>query len=322
MRRATRRSLLIGAAGALAAPAAAQAWPARPVRIVVPFGPGGPADVFARILGNELGDALKQSFVVENKPGAGGVIGTDIAAKAAPDGYTILMMSSTITTNETLQASRPYVLMRDLVPVAPVNYSDLAMVVHPSVKAATLAEFIALAKAQPGKLSYASAGPGTAYHMAGELFKSMSGTDILHIPYKNSGDARAGVIGGHVQMMFDAVTVMSPHVESGQVRALATTGAARSSVLPKVATLNEAGLPGYEATIWLGIMAPAGTPRDIVERLNAEIARIIARPAIREAWARQGAEPMAMTPGAFGAFMKSDIEKWAKLIEQAGIKMQ
>ncbi len=322
MRRATRRSLLIGAAGALAAPAAAQAWPARPVRIVVPFGPGGPADVFARILGNELGDALKQSFVVENKPGAGGVIGTDIAAKAAPDGYTILMMSSTITTNETLQANRPYVLMRDLVPVAPVNYSDLAMVVHPSVKAATLAEFIALAKAQPGKLSYASAGPGTAYHMAGELFKSMSGTDILHIPYKNSGDARAGVIGGHVQMMFDAVTVMSPHVESGQVRALATTGAARSSVLPKVATLNEAGVPGYEATIWLGIMAPAGTPRDIVERLNSEIARIIARPAIREAWARQGAEPMAMTPDAFGAFMKSDIEKWAKLIEQAGIKMQ
>ena len=322
MRRATRRSLLIGAAGALAAPAAAQAWPARPVRIVVPFGPGGPADVFARILGNELGDALKQSFVVENKPGAGGVIGTDIAAKAAPDGYTILMMSSTITTNETLQASRPYVLMRDLVPVAPVNYSDLAMVVHPSVKAATLAEFIALAKAQPGKLSYASAGPGTAYHMAGELFKSMSGTDILHIPYKNSGDARAGVIGGHVQMMFDAVTVMSPHVESGQVRALATTGAARSSVLPKVATLNEAGVPGYEATIWLGIMAPAGTPQAIVERLNAEIGSIVAKPAIHDAWVKQGAEPMTMSAAAFGAFLQRDIDKWAKVIAAAGIKTQ
>lgn len=322
MRRATRRSLLIGAAGALAAPAAAQAWPARPVRIVVPFGPGGPADVFARILGNELGDALKQSFVVENKPGAGGVIGTDIAAKAAPDGYTILMMSSTITTNETLQASRPYVLMRDLVPVAPVNYSDLAMVVHPSVKAATLAEFIALAKAQPGKLSYASAGPGTAYHMAGELFKSMSGTDILHIPYKNSGDARAGVIGGHVQMMFDAVTVMSPHVESGHVRALATTGAARSSVLPKVATLNEAGVPGYEATIWLGIMVPAGTPQAIVERLNAEIGRIVAKPAIRDAWVKQGAEPMTMSAAAFGAFLQHDIDKWAKVIAAAGIKTQ
>ena len=322
MRRATRRSLLIGAAGALAAPAAAQAWPARPVRIVVPFGPGGPADVFARILGNELGDALKQSFVVENKPGAGGVIGTDIAAKAAPDGYTILMMSSTITTNETLQASRPYVLMRDLVPVAPVNYSDLAMVVHPSVKAATLAEFIALAKARPGKLSYASAGPGTAYHMAGELFKSISGTDILHIPYKNSGDARAGVIGGHVQMMFDAVTVMSPHVESGQVRALATTGAARSSVLPKVATLNEAGVPGYEATIWLGIMVPAGTPQAIVERLNAEIGRIVAKPAIRDAWVKQGAEPMTMSAAAFGAFLQRDIDKWAKVIAAAGIKTQ
>ena len=307
---------------ALSAPAAAQPYPNKPVRIVVPFGPGGPADVYARQIGQELGDVLKQQFVIDNKPGAGAVIGTDIVAKAAPDGYTLLMMSNTHTTNETLLSKKPYALMRDLVAVAPVNSSDLVMVVNPAVPAKTLQEFIALAKAEPGKLSYASSGPGTPYHMAGELFKAMSGTDILHVPHKGSGEARASVLGGHVSMMFDAVTAMKGHVDAGQVRALATTGLTRSAVLPDVPTVNEAGVPDYEATIWLGIMAPAGTPRDIVERLNSEIARIIARPAIREAWARQGAEPMAMTPDAFGAFMKSDIEKWAKLIEQAGIKMQ
>ncbi len=318
----TRRSLLVAATAAIAAPASAQSWPAKPVKIVVPFGPGGPADVYARVIGNELGEVLKQQFVIDNKPGAGALIGTDIAAKSAPDGYTLLMMSNTHTVNETLLPKRPYVLLRDLVPVSPVNSSDLVMVVHPSVAAKTLAEFIALAKAQPGKLAYASSGPGTPYHMAGELFKAMSGTDLLHVPHKGSAEARNAALGGHVQIMFDAVTAMKGSIDAGNVRARATTGTTRSAVLSNVPTASEAGLPGYEATIWLGIMAPAGTPRDIVERLNAEIARIIARPAIREAWARQGAEPMAMTPDAFGAFMKSDIEKWAKLIEQAGIKMQ
>ena len=318
----TRRSLLVAATAAIAAPASAQSWPAKTVKIVVPFGPGGPADVYARVIGNELGEVLKQQFVIDNKPGAGALIGTDIAAKSAPDGYTLLMMSNTHTVNETLLPKRPYVLLRDLVPVSPVNSSDLVMVVHPSVAAKTLAEFIALAKAQPGKLAYASSGPGTPYHMAGELFKAMSGTDLLHVPHKGSAEARNAVLGGHVQMMFDAVTAMKGSIDAGNVRARATTGTTRSAVLSNVPTASEAGLPGYEATIWLGIMAPAGTPRDIVERLNAEIARIIARPAIREAWARQGAEPTAMTPDAFGAFMKSDIEKWAKLIEQAGIKMQ
>ncbi len=326
MRQTTRRGVLIGTvattAAAIATPAFAQAWPAKPVRIVVPFGPGGPADVYARILGNELTEALKQQFVIDNKPGAGAVIGTDIAAKAAPDGYTLLMMSNTHTVNETLLANRPYKLMRDLAPVAPVNSSDLVMVVHPGVEAKTLAEFIAYAKANPGKLSYASSGPGTPYHMAGELFKAMSSTDILHIPHKGSGEARGSVIGGHVQMMFDAVTAMTGHIEAGQVRALATTGLSRSAVLPKVPTVNEAGVPGYDATIWLGIMAPANTPKDIVDRLNAEIGRIIAKPSIREAWARQGAEPMTMTPAAFATFLQGDIDKWAKVIAQAGIKPQ
>ncbi len=317
-----RRAILGLLLAAIATPAAAQSWPTKPVRIVVPFGAGGPADVYARIIGNELGEALKQQFIIDNRPGAGALIGTDIAAKAAPDGYTLLMMSNTHTTNETLLANRPYVLLRDLVPVAPVNSSDLVMVVHPSIQAKTLAEFIALAKKEPGKLAYASSGPGTPYHMAGELFKSMSGTDLLHVPHKGSGEARSAVMGGHVQMMFDAVTAMKGNIEAGQVRALATTGTARSGVLPDVPTASEAGVPGYEATIWLGIMAPAGTPKEIVERLNQEIARIVAKPSIKEAWARQGAVPMAMSPAEFGAFMKSDIDKWAGVIQRAGIKMQ
>jgi tripartite-type tricarboxylate transporter receptor subunit TctC len=326
MSRLTRRSLLIGAALLGAAPATtqswAQSWPTKPVKIVVPFGPGGPADVYARILGQELTEALKQQFIIDNRAGAGAVIGTDIVAKAAPDGYTLLMMSNTHTTNETLLDNKPYELMRDLIAVAPVNSSDLVMVVHPSVKAKTLQEFIALAKADPGKLTYASSGPGTPYHMAGELFKAMSGTDILHVPHKGSAEARNDVMGGHVQMMFDAVTAMKGNIDAGQVRALATTGEKRSAVLPDVPTVSEAGVPGYEATIWLGIMAPKGTPPEIVDRLNAEIARIIAKPAIREAWAKQGAVPMIMTPAEFDAFLRRDTDKWAKVIQQAGIKVQ
>ena len=321
---ARRRLLMTSAAGAaataVAVPTHAQAWPNKPVRLVVPFGPGGPADVYARQLGQELSDQLKQQFVIDNRPGAGAVVGTDIVAKAPPDGYTLLMMSNTHTTNETLLASRPYVLMRDLVGVAPVNSSDLVIVVDPKLPAKTLKDFIALAKAEPGKLAYASSGPGTPYHMAGELFKAMSGTDILHVPHRNSADARNAVIGGHVQMMIDAVTAMKGHIDAGQVRALATTGTTRSTVLPAVPTADTSGVPGYEATIWLGVMAPAGTPAEIVDRLNAEIGRIIARPAIREAWAKQGAMPMTMTPAQFTTYLKGDIDKWAKVIQQAGIK--
>ena len=314
--------LIATAFAALALPASAQTWPTKPVRIVVPFGPGGPADVYARILAQGLTESFRQQFIIENKPGAGALIGTEIVAKAAPDGYTLLMMSNTHTVNETLFAQKPYALMRDLTPVAPVNSSDLVMVVHPSVPAKTLPEFIALAKAQPGKLTYASSGPGTPYHMAGELFKSMTGTDILHIPHKGSAEARNDVMGGHVQMMFDAVTAMKGSIDAGEVRALATTGLRRSSVMPDVPTVNEQGVPGYEATIWLGIMAPKGTPKEIVDALNTGIARIIAKPEIREAWARQGAVPMTMSPDQFGAYLTQDIEKWAKVIKTAGIALQ
>ena len=321
MRWVTRLGLAIAAA-TFALPAVAQNWPDKPVKIVVPFGPGGPADVYARILGQALTESLGQQFIIENKPGAGAIIGTDVVAKSTPDGYTLLMMSNTHTTNETLFAHKSYQLMRDLVPVAPVNSSDLVMVVHPSVPAKTVQEFIALAKAQPGKLSYASSGPGTPYHMAGELFKAMTGTDILHVPHKSSGEARNDVLGGHVQMMLDAVTTMKGPIEANEVRALGTSGLKRSAILPNVPTIDESGVPGYEATIWLGIMAPKGTPTEIVNKLNAEITKVVNSPKVKDAWAKQGAVPMTMTPAAFGAFLEKDIAKWAKIVKISGATIQ
>jgi tripartite-type tricarboxylate transporter receptor subunit TctC len=258
------------------------------VRIIVPFAAGGPADIYARSIAEKLQSALGQPFVVEDKPGGGSIVGTDAVAKSAPDGYTLLMMSNTHTVNESLIPDRPFQLMRDFVPVAPVNYSDLVMVVHPSVPASSLKEFIALAKAKPGQLNYASSGPGTPYHMAGELFKAMAGVDIVHVPYKGSSGARTDILGGQVQMMFDAITTMAPNVQAGKLKALATSGKVRSPVLPDVPTVSEAGVAGYEAVIWLGFMAPTGTPKAIVDKLNAEIRRIVATAEIKAAWDKQG----------------------------------
>ena len=323
MRRKTELAAsVLAALMAFVSPALAQSWPDKPVRIVVPFGPGGPADVYARVLGQALGEVFKQQFVIDNKPGAGAAIGTDIVAKAAPDGYTLLMMSNTHTVNETLQPNRPYVLMRDLAPVAPVNSSDLVMVINPAVPARTLAEYIALAKSQPGKLTYASSGPGTPYHMAGELFKAMSGTDILHIPHKNSGDARNAVIGGHVQMMFDAVTAMKSHVEAGQVRALGTTGDKRSSVMPDLPTVSEAGVPGYDATIWLGIMAPKGTPDEIVQRLNAAINQVLQEEAIATKIRDLGAAPRLTTPAEARTFMAAERADFGAIAKAGKIRVE
>ncbi|MGZ5828397.1 MAG: Bug family tripartite tricarboxylate transporter substrate binding protein [Xanthobacteraceae bacterium] len=304
------------------AAALAQEYPSHPVKINVPFGAGGPADILSRQIAQYLSDHFKQSFVVEDRPGAGSVIGTDAVAKSAPDGYTLLAMSNTHTTNESLIKNKPFELMRDFVPVAPINYSDLVMVIHPSVPARDLKEFIAYAKANPGKLNYASSGPGTPYHMAGELFKSMSGTDIVHVPHKASGEARNSVIGGHVQMMFDAITTMAPNVQAGQVRALGTSGEKRSAILPDVPTIAEAGVPGYESTIWLGIMAPAGTPKPIVDRLNTAINEMMKQPDLLAAWAKQGAVPMHMSPSEFDALLRKDIEKWAKVVRESGATVQ
>ena len=301
-------------------PAHGQDYPTRPVRIIVPFAAGGPADVYARFVGQRLQEALGQPFVVDNRPGGGSVIGTDAVAKSAPDGYTLLLMSNTHTVNESLMHNKPYQLMRDFVPVAPVNYSDLVLVVHPSVKAANVAELVAEAKAQPGKMSYASSGPGTPYHMAGELFKSMAGVDILHVPYKGSAGARTDLLGGQVQMMFDAVTVMAPHVREGKVKALATSGTARSNVLPNVPTVAESGVPGYEATIWLGLMAPKSTPAAIVGRLNAEMQKIVSQPQVVADWQKQGAVAMKMSPQEFEKYMNADIVKWERIVRISGAK--
>src|SRR5580704_16062254 len=294
----------------------AEDYPSHTVRIIVPFGAGGPADLVARVLGNALQESFKQPFVIENRPGAGAVIGTQEAVKSAPDGYTLLMMSNTQTANESLVPQRKYDLMRDLVPIAPINVADLVIVVHTSVRAETLKEFIALAKSQPGKLNYASSGQGTPYHMAGELFKTVAGIDLVHVPYRNSGEARNGVIGGQVQMMIDSVTTMAPNVAQGQVRALATTGKVRSSALPDVPTADQAGVSGYEATIWLGLMAPKGTPQAIVDKLNTAVNEAIKRPEIVKLWADQGAVPMSMTPDAFDKFLRSDITKWAEVVKR------
>ena len=298
----------------------AQDYPTRPVKIIVPFAVGGPADVYARFLGARLQEAMGQPFVIENRPGAGAVVGTDAAAKSAPDGYTLLLMSNTHTVNETLLPNKPYALLRDFVPVAPINYSDLMLVVNPAVPANSLPELIALAKAQPGKLNYASSGPGTPYHMAGELFKSMAGLDIVHVPYKESSGARTGVMGGQVEMMFDAVTTMNEQVKGGKVRALATSGKTRSSVTPNVPTLSEAGVPGYEAVIWLGLVAPKGTPPAVVNRLNVEITKIVGRPEVRAEWAKQGATGMAMPPDEFARYVADDIAKWEKVVKVSGAK--
>src|SRR6266849_7712740 len=300
----------------------AQDYPNKTVRIIVPFGAGGPADVYSRQLAQHLSEALKQPFVVEDRPGAGSIIGTDAVAKSPPDGYTLLAMSNTHTTNESLIANKPFQLMRDFVPVAGINYSDLVMVIHPSVPAKDLKEFIAYAKSKPGQLNYASSGPGTPYHMAGELFKAMSGTNLVHVPHKASGEMRNSVIGGHVQMAFDAITTMAPNVKAGQVRALGTSAAKRSTVLPDVPTIAEAGVPGYEPTIWLGIMAPAGTPKPIVDVLNAEINKAIRRPDVKEAWDKQGAVALVMTPAEFDAYLRNDIEKWAQVVKVSGIKAE
>jgi len=313
-------ALLVLIASLSAGEAFAQAYPSKTVRIIVPFAAGGPADLYARVLGEKLQASLGQSFVVDNRPGGGSIVGTDAVAKSAADGYTLLMMSNTHTVNESLMPDKPFQLMRDFVPVAPVNYSDLVMVVHPSVPASTLAEFVALAKAKPGGLNYASSGPGTPYHMAGELFKAMAGVDIVHVPYKGSSGARTDILGGQVQMMFDAITTMAPNVRAGRLKALGTSGKMRSAVLPEVPTVSEGGVAGYNAVIWLGIMAPAGTPRPIVERLNAEITRAANAPEMKEAWAKQGAVALSMTPDEFARYMREDIEKWARIVKLSGAK--
>jgi len=318
--RGTRRLLCAFLLASATPLATAQDYPARPVRIIVPFAAGGPADVYARFLAQRLQESLGQTFIVDDRPGAGSIIGTDAVAKSAADGYTLLLMSNTHTVNESLIATKPFQLMRDFAPIAAINSSDLVLVARAGLAATTLADLIAAAKAKPGALSYASSGPGTPYHMAGELFKAMAGVSILHIPYKGSSGARSDVLGGQVDLMFDAVPTMSEHIRAGKVKALGTTGTTRSSVLPDVPTIAEAGVPGYEATIWLGLMAPKNTPAAIVNRLNAEVVKIVANPETARAWKAQGASPMTMTVAEFTKYLNDDIVKWAHIVKVSGAK--
>ena len=314
--------LLCGIASALlcTACAFAQNYPAKPVRIVVPFAAGGPADIYARFLAQRLQEPMGQLFVIENRPGAGSIIGTDAVAKSSADGYTLLLMSNTHTINESLIPKKPFALMKDFAPVAPINYSDLLLVVHPSLPTRTVQALVALAKSKPKGLNYASSGNGTPYHLAGEYFKSLIGADIVHVPHKGSAEARTSVMSGQVEMMFDAITTMAPLAKAGRVRALGTTGLKRSSVLPDVPTVAEAGVPGYEATIWLGVMAPTGTPRAVLDRLNGEIVKITNRADVRKTWNEQGAEPLSMSTAEFEKYLNADIAKWAKVVKASGAR--
>jgi len=315
-----RGVLLLGLLAASLAGIAQQAYPNRPVKIIVPFAASGPADNYARFMAQRLQEALGQNFVVDNRPGAGSIIGTDAVAKSAPDGYTLLMMSNTQTVNESLIPVRPFNLLKDFVPIAPVNYSDLVLVAHPSVPAQNLPELIKYAKANPGKINYASSGNGTPYHMAGELFKYMAGVNMTHIPYKGSAAARTDVLSGQVDVMFDAVTTMTENIKAGKVRGLATTGRTRSTVAPELPTLNDDGVPKYEALIWLGMMAPAGTPDAIVQRLNTEINKIVNAPDVKATWAKQGAVAMSMTAPVFAKYVADDVAKWATIVKVSGAK--
>ena len=316
---------VLAAAVLAAAPAFAQSaasWPERPVKMIVPLGAGGPADLVGRYIAQQLGERFKQSFFIENRPGAAGIIGTTEAAKAPPDGYTLLVVASPHINLEILATNKTYQLMRDFTAVSVCASTDAVMVVHPSVPAKTVTEFIALAKSKPGALTYASSGPGSNKHLGGELFKLMTGTDILHVAYKGSTQARNDIIGGHVNMMFDEVPSVAPNVLAGQVRALGVTGAKRTSALPDIPTVSEAGVPGYEHTGWFGIMAPAGTPKEIVDKLNAEIRAMVARPDVKTYWEKQGTETMSLTPAESEAFLRAELEKWTKVVRTANIKLE
>lgn len=317
----TRRAALLLAAASVVAVTTAHAdnYPSRPVKIIVPFGAGGPTDVFVRELSVELEKSLHEPFVIENRPGAGTTIGTDYVAKSNPDGYTLLMVSSTQTVNETLYKDKPYQLLRDLVAVAPMEENDLVLVVNPSLPVKTLSDLLALAKAKPGTLNFGSSGPGSNYHMAAELLKNLTGIDIVHVPYKGSTGMRVDILSGQIQMLFDSIPTMATYVRAGKVRALGTTGQKRSPLLPDVPTIAET-VPGFAFSQWVGVMAPKGTPQPIVDLLNKTIGEILSRPDIKASWEKQGAEPMVMSQAEFTTFMTGEIAKWAKVIKDNKIK--
>ena len=306
-----------------AAPVAAQQYPSRPIRLIVPYAPGGGNDTLSRAIGQKLTQSVGQPLVVDNRPGSGGVIGADIVAKAAPDGYTLLMASSELAVSVSLIATLPYDPLRDFAPVARVGETSYLLVVHPSLSSKSVAELIALAKARPGQLNYASAGVGSPLHLAAELFKWMTGTNLVQVTYKGGAPAVTATLAGETQVVFGSVTTTLQLVKAGRLRALAVTSAKRSPLVPDLPTVAEAGVPGFELVNWYGVLAPARTPKSIISKINREIAQIMAMPDIRErVLQNQGIEPIVSTADEFAALLKNEVAKWRKLTKAVGIRMQ
>ncbi len=315
-------ALFLMAAG-ISNPAMAQSWPSKPIRIVIAQAPGSATDVISRVVGNQLSESLGQPIVIDARPGAGGVLGTEVAARSAPDGYTLFMANnSTHGSNPAVYAELPYDAIKDFAPISFVASVPYVLVVDPRLPVSTVKEFIALAKSRPGKMNYASAGTGSTHHFCGELLKSMARIDILHIPYKGSGPGIAGLLGGEVSMMFSNVADIGSQIRGGKVRALAVTATRRASLLPEVPTMAEAGLPGFEITSWFGLLAPAGTPSAIIARLNAETVKVLGRADVKATLAAQGLEVAPGSPARFAAHIRSEIARFRMIAKAAGIKAE
>jgi len=302
--------------------AVAQSYPARPIRVVVPFAAGGATDVIARVLGQKVADSVGQPVVIDNKPGGSAMIGSDLVAKAQADGHTVLMTANPHTVNPSLYAKMPFDPVKDFAPVTLAGLQPLIVTVHPSLPARSVKELVAVLKANPGKYSYGTSGTAGPQHLAGEMFKVMTGTDIVHVPYKGAAPATADLIGGQVQIAFGGTTNVLPHVKAGRLRALATATLKRTPFAPELPTLDESGLTGFESTAWLGLLAPAATPRESVARLNAEMVKAIRQPDTQEKLFAQGIEGVGNTPEQFAAFIRDEIAKWGKVVKAAGIRAE
>ena len=305
----------------LATAALAQSYPAKPIRLIVPFAAGGGNDNVARLVGKHLSDSLGQPLVIDNRPGAGGVLGAELAAKAVPDGYTLFLGGvGSHAVNPNLNDSLRYDPIRDFAPVALLAQAPLVLVVHPSVPADSITAFVALARSRPGQLNYASNGNGSSSHLAAVMFDSMTGVDMVHVPYKGLSPALTDLLSGRVQLMFSSVVAILPHIKAGKLRGLAVTGSRRLASMPNLPTIAESGLPGYEASSWYGVLAPAGTPREIVARLNAELVKALEQPEVRTSLLAEGAEPIGGSPEQFAAHIRSEMERLGKMIREAKIR--
>jgi tripartite-type tricarboxylate transporter receptor subunit TctC len=317
-----RLLLVLAVSAACAAPAAAQAYPTRPVRLVIPFPPGGPADIFGRLIAFKLSDALREQVVVDNRGGGNGNIGAELAARAAPDGYTLMLLPSALAANASLYAKLPYSLTDDFTGVASLGIFPLLLVTHPSVAAKTVPELITLARSRPGELNFASAGSGGGAHLAAETFSRAAGVKMVHVPYKGTGPAVLGLLGGQVSLMFASVPSVLQHVRAGKLNALAVTSMQRSPALPELPTVAEQGLAGYELVSWFGLVAPAGAPREIVQRLNDEVRRVLAAPEFQERLKDEGGQALAMTPPEFTDYIRTETLRWARIVREVGAKLE